>query len=158
MARLLQILSSLWTISFRSKATTTTLIMLTKRTHRERWFKVGIRQEVMITGVAQVIMKHKRSDSIYTRQRCNYRCKYNVFIYNVWYYSCHLFLLRQIQELYLAFVKTKLHLSFSTCYNMQYITRHQTGEIWTMYGKIIGCLHNMLWYFFEIFHCPIDLE
>ena len=145
MSTFYQILSSLRTISFKSKATTTTtLIMLTKRTHRERWFKVGIRQEVMITGVAQVIMKHKRSDSIYTRQRCNYRCKYNVFIYNVWYYSCHLFLLRQIQELYLAFVKTKLHLSFSTCYNMQYITRHQTGEIWTMYGKIIGCLDNIL--------------
>ena len=41
--------------------------MLTKRTHREM-IQVGIRQEVMITGVAQVIMKHKRSDSIYTRQ------------------------------------------------------------------------------------------
>ena len=75
--------------------------------------QVGIRQEVMITGVAQVIMKHKRSDSIYTRQGVTIRVLYltSSFIMCGIIAVIYFFVSPSPPDTvfqYLAFVKTKL--------------------------------------------------
>ena len=113
--------------------------------------QVGIRQEVMITGVAQVIMKHKRSDSIYTRQRCNYCCISITSsfimcgIIPVIYFS--LFTVNPQTVLSLCQKKPN-HLPWNQFGHMQVITRHQRRNLDST-KKIMGYHHIMcIEYFF----------